>query len=118
MPHPPTGFVSAGCIACKGAPNQSDFGSLRCTRSDMVPGDQFLEQSIWDTSDTKFTKKAFSLWVIGDELTDRDMASDLGDMVVDTEIRTFSAVLFDEYGGLQIGTKYSPVLDKQAPNTD
>ncbi|KAK6774115.1 hypothetical protein RDI58_029354 [Solanum bulbocastanum] len=68
MLHPPTGFVSAGCIACKGAPNQSDFGSLRCTRSDMVPSDQFLEQSIWDTSDTKFMKKPFSLWVIGDEL--------------------------------------------------
>uniref|UniRef100_A0A3Q7J617 Uncharacterized protein n=1 Tax=Solanum lycopersicum TaxID=4081 RepID=A0A3Q7J617_SOLLC len=28
------------------------------------------------------------------------MASGLGDMVVDTEIRTFSAALFDEYGGL------------------
>ncbi|XP_060207492.1 uncharacterized protein LOC132635217 [Lycium barbarum] len=122
MPQPPPGFVSMGCIACKGAPNQSDFGSLRCIRSDMVAGDQFPEQSIWDTSDAKSSKEPFSLWVIGDELgpfivrsgfkkppkrlalrlADRGMASGLDDMVVDTEIRTFSAALFDDYGGLMV----------------
>ncbi|XP_015084887.1 uncharacterized protein LOC107028368 [Solanum pennellii] len=122
MPQPPPGFVSLGCIACKGAPNQSDFGSLRCIRSDMVASDQFSEQSIWDTSDAKFTREPFSLWVIGDELgpfivrsgfkkppkrlalklADRDMASGLEDMVVDAEIRTFSAALFDDYGGLMV----------------
>ncbi|KAF3672124.1 hypothetical protein FXO38_06262 [Capsicum annuum] len=122
MPQPPPGFVSIGCIACKGAPNQSDFGSLRCIRSDMVTGDQFSEQSIWDTSDAKFTKEPFSLWVVGDELgpfivrsgfkkppkrlalklADQDMASGVDDMVVDAEIRTFSAALFDDYGGLMV----------------
>lgn len=122
MPQPPPGFVSLGCIACKGAPNQSDFGSLRCIRSDMVASDQFSEQSIWDTSDAKFTREPFSLWVIGDELgpfivrsgfkkppkrlalklADRDMANGLEDMVVDAEIRTFSAALFDDYGGLMV----------------
>lgn len=122
MPQPPPGFVSLGCIACKGAPKQSDFDSLRCIRSDIVASDQFSEQSIWDTSDAKFTKEPFSLWVIGDELgtfivrsgfkkppkrlalklADRDMASGPDDMVVDAEIRTFSAALFDDYGGLVI----------------
>ncbi|PHT58232.1 hypothetical protein CQW23_00595 [Capsicum baccatum] len=122
MPQPPPGFVSIGCIACKGAPNQSDFGSLRCIRSDMVTGDQFSEQSIWDTSDAKFTKEPFSLWVVGDELgpfivrsgfkkppkrlalklADQDMASGVDDMIVDAEIRTFSAALFDDYGGLMV----------------
>ncbi|KAH0775138.1 hypothetical protein KY290_012275 [Solanum tuberosum] len=138
MPQPPPGFVSVGCITCKGVPNESNFGS-RCTRSDMVAGGQFSEQSIWDIYDAKFTKKPFSLWIIGDELghfivrsgfkkppkrlalklADRAMASGLDDMVVDAEIRTFSAALFDDYGSLQqIGTKYSTVLDKQASNTD
>nr|XP_016473057.1 PREDICTED: uncharacterized protein LOC107795012 [Nicotiana tabacum] len=122
MPQPPPGFVSLGCIACKGAPKQSDFDSLRCIRSDIVASDQFSEQSIWDTSDAKFTKEPFSLWVIGDELgtfivrsgfkkppkrlalklADRDMASGPDDMVVDAEIRTFSAALFDDYGGLMV----------------
>ncbi|CAN4127752.1 unnamed protein product [Withania somnifera] len=122
MPQPPPGFVSMGCIACKGEPNQSDFGSLRCVRSDLVAVDQFSEQSIWDTSDAKFSKESFSLWVVRGglgpfivrsgfkkppkrlalKLAERDMASDLDDMVIDAEIRTFSAALFDDYGGLMV----------------
>ena len=43
LPQAPPGFVSLGCVACKGTPRQSDFSSLRCLRSDMVTGDQFLE---------------------------------------------------------------------------
>lgn len=121
LPQAPPGFVSLGCIACKGTPRQSDFSSLRCIRSDMVTGDQFSEESIWDTSDIRFMKEPFSIWGgVGNEmctfvvrvglkkppkrfalkLADPDIPSGSDDTVIDAEIRTFSAALFDDYCGL------------------
>ncbi|KAK6146409.1 hypothetical protein DH2020_020278 [Rehmannia glutinosa] len=120
MPQAPPGFVTLGCIACKGTPKQSDFTSLRCIRTDMVSTDQFLDESIWDTSDSKFTREPFSIWTVGNELgtfivwnglkkppkrfalklSGPDIPSGSDDTVIDAEIRTFSAALFDDYGGL------------------
>ncbi len=119
LPQPPPGFVSLGCIACKGTPKLHEFSTLRCMRSDMVTGDQFLEESIWDTSDAKFTAEPFSIWVIDNELgtfivrsgfkkPPRRFALKLADSsvpgsddtVIDAEIKTFSAALFDDYSGL------------------
>lgn len=120
MPQAPPGFVSLGCIACKGTPKQNDFSSLRCIRSDMVTGDQFLEESVWDTSGAKFTTEQFSIWIAGNELgtfiirsgskrppkrfalklADPNVPSGSDDTVVDAEIGTFSAAIFDDYGGL------------------
>ncbi|XP_073134921.1 uncharacterized protein [Henckelia pumila] len=122
MPQAPPGYVSLGCVACKGIPKLSDFSSLRCIRSDMVSSDQFLEESTWDTSDFKFTKEQFSLWTVGNELgtfiarnglkkppkrfafklVDPDVLSSSDETVIDAEIRTFSAALFDDYGGLMV----------------
>lgn len=120
LPQAPPGFVPLGCIACKGTPKQSDFISLRCIRSDMVTQDQFLEESIWDTSDSLFTKEPFSIWGVGNELgtfivrngfkkpprrfavklADPDLPSGSDDTIIDAEIGTFSIALFDDYGGL------------------
>ncbi|KAK9266873.1 hypothetical protein L1049_027132 [Liquidambar formosana] len=122
MPQAPPGFVSLGCIACKGTPKQNDFSSLRCIRSDMVTGDQFLEESVWDTSGAKFTTEQFSIWIAGNELgtfiirsgskrppkrfalklADSNVPSGSDDTVVDAEIGTFSAAIFDDYGGLMV----------------
>ncbi|KAM5573225.1 hypothetical protein ABKV19_012985 [Rosa sericea] len=122
LPQAPPGFVSLGCIACKGTPKQSDFSSLRCIRSDLVTGDEFLEESIWDTSDAKLTKDSFSVWAVGNELStflvrgglkkpprrfalklaDSNVPTGSDDTVIDAEIRTFSAALFDDYGGLMV----------------
>ncbi|KAK2995313.1 hypothetical protein RJ640_023827 [Escallonia rubra] len=122
LPQAPPGFVSLGCVACKGTPKQSDFTSLRCMRSDMVTGDQFLEESIWDTSDAKFTKEPFSIWAVGNELgtfvvrsgfkkpprrfavklADPNIPSGSDNTAIDAEIKTFSAALFDDYGGLMV----------------
>ncbi|XP_075505709.1 uncharacterized protein LOC142542773 isoform X1 [Primulina tabacum] len=122
MPQAPPGYVSLGCIACKGIPKLSDFSSLRCIRSDMVSADQFLEESTWDTSDFKFTKEHFSIWTVGNELgtfiarnglkkppkrfafklVDPDVPSSSDETVIDAEIKTFSAALFDDYGGLMV----------------
>lgn len=122
LPQAPPGFVSLGCIACKGTPKPNDFSSLRCIRSDMVTGDQFLEESVWDTSDAKHTKEPFSIWAVGNDLgtfvvrsgfkkppkrfalklADPNIPSGSDDTVIDAEISTFSAVLFDDYGGLMI----------------
>lgn len=120
LPQAPPGFVSLGCVACKGTAKLSDFYSLRCIRSDLVTGDQFLDESLWDTSDVKFVKESFSIWTVGNELgtfivrsgfkkppkrfalklADPDVASGSDDTVIDAEIRTFSAALFDDYSGL------------------
>ncbi|KAF2308991.1 hypothetical protein GH714_042439 [Hevea brasiliensis] len=122
MPQAPPGFVSLGCIACKGSPKQLDFNKLRCMRSDMVAGDQFLEESVWDTSEAKFTAESFSIWTVGNELgtfmvrsglkkpprrfalklADPNIPSGSDDSVIDAEIGTFSAVIFDDYGGLMV----------------
>ncbi|KAJ8763967.1 hypothetical protein K2173_003749 [Erythroxylum novogranatense] len=122
MPQAPPGFVSLGCVACKGSPKQYDFSRLRCLRTDMVVGDQFLEESVWDTTDAKFTSESFSIWTVGNELgtfivrsgckrpprrfalklADPNVPSGADDTVVDAEIRTFSAAVFDDYGGLMV----------------
>ncbi|KAL8266737.1 hypothetical protein R6Q59_004081 [Mikania micrantha] len=120
LPQAPPGYVSLGCVAFKGTPKQSDLECLRCMRSDMVTGDDFLEESIWDTSDVRFTREPFSIWGVGNELgtfmvrsgfkkpprrfaarlVDSDTPTGSDDAVVDAEIRTFSAALFDDYGGM------------------
>lgn len=126
LPQAPPGFVSLGCIACKGNPKHYDFSSLRCMRSDIVTGDQFLEASIWDTSGARITSEPFSIWAVGNELgtfivrsgfkkpprrfalkiADPIAPSGSDDTVIDAEIKTFSVALFDDYGGL-VGTLYS-----------
>lgn len=120
QPQAPPGYVSLGCVACKANPKQYDFSLLRCIRSDMVTGDQFLEESVWDSSDSKVTSEAFSIWRVGHDLgvfvvrsgfkkppkrfalklADTSISSGSDDTVIDAEIRTFSAAIFDDYGGL------------------
>ncbi|WCJ20748.1 hypothetical protein M5689_002962 [Euphorbia peplus] len=122
MPQAPPGFVSLGCVACKGSPKPNDVCRLRCMRSDMVAGDQFLEETIWDTSESRFTKEPFSMWTVGNELgtfivrsgfkkpprrfalklADPSVQSGSDDTVIDAEIGTFSAAIFDDYGGLMV----------------
>ncbi|KAF8380627.1 hypothetical protein HHK36_028116 [Tetracentron sinense] len=122
LPQAPPGFVSLGCIACKGTPKPDEFSSLRCIRSDMVTGDQFPEESIWDTSDAKLTTEPFSIWTVGSEVgtflvrsgykkppkrfalrpADPNISTNSDDTVIDAEIGTFSAALFDDYGGLMV----------------
>ncbi|XP_048140983.1 uncharacterized protein LOC115736923 isoform X3 [Rhodamnia argentea] len=120
MPQAPPGYVSLGCVASKSIPKQHDFSALRCIRSDMVSGDQFSEESLWDTSGTKIKTEPFSIWAIGNELGTfivrsgfkkppqrfalklADLTNGLDDTVIDAEIKTFSAALFDDYGGLMV----------------
>ncbi|KAJ4846821.1 hypothetical protein Tsubulata_004613 [Turnera subulata] len=122
MPQAPPGFVSLGCVACKGSPKQHDFSKLRCLRSDMVTQNQFLEESLWDTYDARSTREAFSIWSVDNELgsfivrsgfkkpprrfalklADHSAQSGSDDTVIDAEIRTFSAAVFDDYGGLMV----------------
>lgn len=117
-PQAPPGFVAMGCIASKGVPKE-DIDQLRCIRSDMVTGDQFPEQSIWDSSDSRVSG-SFSLWGVGNDLgtflvrsgfrkPPRRFALKLAystisggsdTTVIDAEIKAFSAVAFDDYGGL------------------
>uniref|UniRef100_A0A6N2K527 PH domain-containing protein n=1 Tax=Salix viminalis TaxID=40686 RepID=A0A6N2K527_SALVM len=122
MPQAPPGFVSLGSIACKGPPKQLDFSKLRCMRSAMVTQDRFLEESLWNTSDARYTKESFSIWSVGNELgtfivrsglkkpprrfalklADPNVPSGSDDTVIDAEVKTFSAAIFDDYGGLMV----------------
>ncbi|KAK9094958.1 hypothetical protein Scep_026427 [Stephania cephalantha] len=122
FPQAPPGFVSLGCIASKGTPKQDDVKSLRCIRSDMVTGDQFSEESIWDTSDVRFLREPFSIWKVGDEaetflvrhgfrkppkrfalkLADPNVSTGSDDTAIDAVVGSFSAALFDDYGGLMV----------------
>lgn len=118
MPQAPPGYVSLGCVACKSMPKQYDISALRCIRSDMVSGAQFSEESLWDTSGTKTNTEPFSIWAVGNDsgtfivrsgfkkpphrfaLKLADSTNGLDDTVIDAEISTFSAAIFDDYGGL------------------
>ncbi|KAK7307747.1 hypothetical protein VNO77_41077 [Canavalia gladiata] len=122
LPQAPPGFVSLGCVACKGKPKQNEFSTLRCMRSDLVAGDKFLEESVWDTSDAKHVTEPFSIWAVGNELgtfivrggfkrpprrfalklADSNVPSGSGVTVIDAGIGTFSAALFDDYSGLMV----------------
>ncbi|ONK73416.1 uncharacterized protein A4U43_C04F31270 [Asparagus officinalis] len=122
LPQAPAGFVALGCIASKSSPRHEDFSSLRCIRSDMVTGDQFAEESIWDSSGTKVSSEPFSLWSVGNgmgtfivrsgfkkppkrfalKIAGSTVSSGSDDMVIDAEVKTFSAAVFDDYGGLMV----------------
>uniref|UniRef100_A0A1J3IIE4 Putative vacuolar protein sorting-associated protein 13A n=1 Tax=Noccaea caerulescens TaxID=107243 RepID=A0A1J3IIE4_NOCCA len=122
MPQAPPGFVSLGCVACKGKPKPLDFIKLKCARSDLVAGDHFAEDSLWDTTDVWQRVEPFSIWSIGNELktfivrsglkkpprrfalklADQDLPGGTDNMVIHAEIGTFSAALFDDYGGLMV----------------
>ncbi|PNY06054.1 pleckstrin homology domain-containing protein, partial [Trifolium pratense] len=122
LPQAPPGFVSLGCVACKGKPKQNEFSTLRCMRSDLVAGDKFLEESVWDTSDAKHVTEPFSIWTSGNELgtfivrggfkrPPRRFALKLADFsvpsgsdvtIIDAAIGTFSIALFDDYSGLMV----------------
>lgn len=121
LPQAPPGFVALGCIASKGSLKHDDLSSLRCIRSDMVTGDQFAEESIWDTSESKVMSH-FSLWSVGNELgtflvrsgfrkppkrfalklAGPTISSGSDNTVIDAEIKTFSTAIFDDYGGLMV----------------
>ncbi|KAL2348225.1 hypothetical protein Fmac_002225 [Flemingia macrophylla] len=122
LPQAPPGFVTLGCVACKGKPKQNDFSTLRCMRSDLVAGDKFLEENVWDTSDAKHVKEPFSIWAVGNELgtfiarsgfkrppkrfalklADSNVPSGSDVTVIDAGIGTFSMALFDDYSGLMV----------------
>lgn len=92
---------------------------LRCIRSDMVTGGQFSEDSIWDSSGAR-TSERFSLWTVDNDagtflvrsefkkpprrlalkLAGPPTASSSDSIIIDAEIKTFSAVSFDDYGGM------------------
>ncbi|KAK9698879.1 hypothetical protein RND81_08G137700 [Saponaria officinalis] len=122
LPQAPPGYVSLGCIACKGSPKIHDFSTLRCIRSDMVTGDQFSEESVWDTHDAGVSTETFSIWTVGGDLgtfvvrsgykkppkrfalklANKSATDGPEDTIIDAEIRTFSAACFDDFGGLMV----------------
>lgn len=119
FPKAPSGFVALGCVASKSSPEKEDFSLLRCIRSDMVMGGQFSEESVWDSSSAR-TYEPFSLWTVDNDagtflvrsgyrkppkrlalkLAGPPTSRSSDNIVVDAEIKTFSAVSFDDYGGM------------------
>lgn len=120
FPQAPPGYVSLGCIASKSATKPEEINLLRCVRSDLVIGDQFPDNSIWDTTEVKHTREGFSIWTLDNELgtfivrngfkkppkrfgirmADQRISSEPDDLVIDAEVRGLSATLFDDFGGL------------------
>ncbi|KAK3153327.1 hypothetical protein QOZ80_2BG0170820 [Eleusine coracana subsp. coracana] len=121
FPRALSGFVALGCVASKTRPTNEDFSLLRCVRSDMVTGGQFSDESVWDSSDAK-TSELFSLWTVDKDagtflvrsenrkpprrlalkLAGPPTSSSSDTIIIDAEIKTFSAVSFDDYGGMMV----------------
>jgi vacuolar protein sorting-associated protein 13A/C len=113
--------VALGCVASKSSPEKEDFSLLRCIRSDMVMGGQFSEESVWDSSNAK-TSEPFSLWIVDNDagtflvrsgyrkppkrlalkLAGPPTSSSSDSIIIDAEIKAFSAVSFDDYGGMMV----------------
>jgi vacuolar protein sorting-associated protein 13A/C len=111
--------VALGCVVSRSPPTNEDFGLLRCVRSDMVTGGQFSDESVWDSSNVR-SSEHFSLWTIdkdvgtflvrsGNRKPPRRLAlklvgpptsSSSDNIIIDAEIKIFSAVSFDDYGGM------------------
>ncbi|XP_031502249.1 uncharacterized protein LOC116265643 [Nymphaea colorata] len=122
LPEAPPGYVALGCIASKLPPKLDEFQLLRCIRSDMVVGDQFPDESLWDTSELRRVLEPFSLWTLHDRvgtflvrnglkkppkrlalrLVVANASSQSDDFVIDAEVKTFSVTLFDDYGGMMV----------------
>eukprot|EP01018_Ginkgo_biloba_P007485 Gb_23775 [translate_table: standard] len=120
LPQAPPGYVSLGCIASKNPPKMEDFKSLRCIRNDLVTGDHFPDNSIWDTTEIKHTGEGFSIWTLDNEagtfivrsgfkkppkrfalsLADPSISNEPDDFVINAEVQRLSAILFDDFGGL------------------
>lgn len=120
LPQAPPGFVSLGCIASKGNPKSSEFDAFRCIRNDMVTGDKFPDECLWDTSSAHLTADTFSIWTVGGEsgtfivrsglrkppkrlalkLLKSDLSCWTDSIVINTEITTFSAAFYDDFVGL------------------
>lgn len=119
FPQAPPGFVALGCVASKSSPAKEDLHFLRCIRSDMVKGGQFSEESVWDSSGAR-TSESFSLWTVDNDvgtflvrsgfrkpprrlalkLAGPPTSSSSDSIIIDAEIKSFSAVSFDDYGGM------------------
>lgn len=111
--------MALGCVASKSSPTKEEFSLLRCIRSDMVAGGQFSEEGVWDSSNAR-TSESFSLWTVDNDagtflvrsgyrkppkrfalkLAGPPTSSSSDSIIVDAEIKTFSAVSFDDYGGM------------------
>uniref|UniRef100_A0A0D9XMK5 PH domain-containing protein n=1 Tax=Leersia perrieri TaxID=77586 RepID=A0A0D9XMK5_9ORYZ len=121
FPQAPPGFVALGCVASKSSPMKEDLNLLRCIRSDMVKGGQFSEESVWDSSGAR-TSEPFSLWTVDNDagtflvrsefrrpprrlalkLAGPPTSSSSDSIIIDAEIKSFSAVSFDDYGGMMV----------------
>uniref|UniRef100_A0A0E0R2L4 PH domain-containing protein n=1 Tax=Oryza rufipogon TaxID=4529 RepID=A0A0E0R2L4_ORYRU len=121
FPQAPPGFVALGCVASKSSPAKEDLHFLRCIRSDMVKGGQFSEESVWDSSGAR-TSESFSLWTVDNDvgtflvrsgfrkpprrlalkLAGPPTSSSSDSIIIDAEIKSFSAVSFDDYGGMMV----------------
>ncbi|XP_057872719.2 uncharacterized protein LOC131078906 isoform X2 [Cryptomeria japonica] len=122
LPQAPPGYVSLGCIASKSPPKLGEFNSLRCIRNDLVTGDQFPDNSIWDTTEIKHTREDFSIWMLDSEagtflvrsgikkpprrfalrLADQTNSSEPDDLVIDAQVQRLSTTFFDDFGGLMV----------------
>ncbi|KAL5230936.1 hypothetical protein ABZP36_029712 [Zizania latifolia] len=120
-PQAPPGFVALGCVISRSSPMKEDFSFLRCIRSDMVKGGQFSEESVWDSSGAR-TSEPFSLWTVDNDagtflvrsgfkrpprrlalgLAGPPTSSSSDSIIIDAEIKTISAVSFDDYGGMMV----------------
>lgn len=120
FPQAPPGYVSLGCIASKSTTKPEEINLLRCVRSDLVSGDQFPDNSIWDTTEIKHMREGFSIWTLDNELgtfivrngfkrppkrfgmrlAGQRVSTESDDLVIDAEVRGLSATLFDDFGGL------------------
>jgi vacuolar protein sorting-associated protein 13A/C len=85
----------------------------------MVTGGQLSEESVWDSSGAR-TSENFSLWTVDEDagtflvrsefrkpprrlalkLAGPPTSSSSDNIIIDAEIKTFSAVSFDDYGGM------------------
>uniref|UniRef100_J3N503 PH domain-containing protein n=1 Tax=Oryza brachyantha TaxID=4533 RepID=J3N503_ORYBR len=121
FPQAPPGFVALGCVASKSSSMKEDLYFLRCIRSDMVKGGQFSEESVWDSSGAR-TSERFSLWTVDNDagtflvrsgfrrpprrlalkLAGPPTSSSSDSIIIDAEIKSFSAVSFDDYGGMMV----------------
>ncbi|MCO5611230.1 hypothetical protein L7F22_065481 [Adiantum nelumboides] len=122
FPLAPPGYTALGCIATESDKVDLDTAAaFKCIRNDLVEQSQYVGK-LWSNERSKRADETLSLWSVENEvgtfivqkglktppkrlafrLAELQKDNEPDNLVVDAELRTLSAVIYDDFRGLMI----------------
>ncbi|KAI5072395.1 hypothetical protein GOP47_0012501 [Adiantum capillus-veneris] len=122
FPLAPPGYTALGCVATESEKIDPDIvASFECIRNDSVVQSHYVGKT-WSNERSKRMDEILSVWSVGNELgtfivqkgsktppkrlafrlVESQQDNEPDNLVVDAELRTLSAVIYDDFRGLMI----------------